>query len=67
MRRREFLHSAAASLGGTALTTAALARDWSATNAKLYTFERNDAGNWKRANIESDVVIGNHQLPPSPL
>jgi D-alanyl-D-alanine dipeptidase len=35
-----------------------LARDWNATKAKLYTFERNDAGNWKRAGIESAVVIG---------
>ena len=35
-----------------------LARDWNATKAKLYTFERDDTGNWKRAGIESDVVIG---------
>lgn len=35
-----------------------LARDWNATNAKLYAFERNAAGNWKRAGIESDVVVG---------
>ena len=35
-----------------------LAPDWNATPAKLYTFERADAGNWKRADIESDVVIG---------
>jgi gluconolactonase len=30
MKRREFLHTAAASLGSTALTTAAVARDWAA-------------------------------------
>ena len=35
-----------------------LARDWNATEAKLYTFERNDVGNWKPAGIESDVVTG---------
>lgn len=35
-----------------------LARDWNATKAKLYTFDRDDAGNWKRAGIESDVAIG---------
>ena len=35
-----------------------LASDRNATQAKLYTFERADAGNWKRADIESDVVIG---------
>ena len=35
-----------------------LARDWNATNAKLCAFERDDAGDWKAAGIESDVVIG---------
>ncbi len=35
-----------------------LARDWNATKAKLHTFERDDAGSWKPAGIDSDVVIG---------
>ena len=35
-----------------------LARDWNATKAKLYAFERDDAGDWKTAGIESDVVVG---------
>jgi L,D-peptidoglycan transpeptidase YkuD (ErfK/YbiS/YcfS/YnhG family) len=39
-----------------------LARDWNATKAKLYTFERDDAGDWKTAGIESDVVIGRKGL-----
>jgi D-alanyl-D-alanine dipeptidase len=35
-----------------------LSRDWNATKAKLYAFERDDAGNWKPATIDSNVVIG---------
>jgi len=45
-------------LGNSSQLILVLAHDWNATEAKLYTFERNDAGNWKRAGIESDVVIG---------
>jgi D-alanyl-D-alanine dipeptidase len=45
-------------LGNSSQLILVLAHDWNATEAKLYTFERNDAGNWKCAGIESDVVIG---------